>query len=205
MPNSPTRSPTTGIALPAPPPCSVSLSIGLITTASRPFTCASTACCLPPRARAECDAIRASRHGTGRPRVTSNARATCEERSPMSDEKTAAVVQRFITAFLERDPAAFVDLVADDCVMETMQPAPAGARYEGYDANVAFWQTMVLDRRGTFEVEDVWVAEDRAVNRWKYTFGVGKDEYVRGVTILRVRGGKIAEALAYAKVPDTRG
>ncbi len=123
----------------------------------------------------------------------------------MSDEATGAVVQRFIAAFLQRDPAAFVDLVADDCVMETMQPAPAGARYEGYDANVAFWQTMVLDRRGTFEVEDVWVAEDRAVNRWKYTFGVGKDEYVRGVTILRVRGGKIAEALAYAKVPDTRG
>ncbi len=122
----------------------------------------------------------------------------------MSDETTGTVVQRFIAAFLERDPAAFVDLVADDCVMETMQPAPGGARYEGHDANVAFWQAMVLDRRGTFEVEDVWVAEDRAVNRWKYTFGAGKDQYVRGVTLLRVRDGKIAEALAYAKVPDTR-
>ncbi len=123
----------------------------------------------------------------------------------MSDETTSTVVQRFIAAFLERDPAAFVDLVADDCVMETMQPAPAGARYEGHDANVAFWQAMVLDRSGTFEVEDVFVTGDRGINRWKYTFGAGKDEYVRGVTLLRVRNGKIAEALAYAKVPNTRG
>jgi ketosteroid isomerase-like protein len=121
------------------------------------------------------------------------------KQTSMSDEITAAVVYRFIKAFQVRDPAAFVDLVADDCVMESIQPAPNGTRYEGYETNVAFWQAMVIDPNGSFEVEDVFIAGDRAVNRWRYRFGEGEENSVRGVTLLRVRDGKIAEALAYAK------
>ena len=106
---------------------------------------------------------------------------------------------RFIAAFQQKDPSAIRDLVAPDCVMEAMQPAPDGQRVEGYEANVAFWQAMVADPGGTFEVEDVVICGDRATNRWRYRFGEDEDSSVRGVTLIVVRDGKIAEALAYAK------
>jgi ketosteroid isomerase-like protein len=114
---------------------------------------------------------------------------------------TTEVVNRFIGAFQKRDASAIAALVAEDCVMEAMQPAPNGERVEGYDANVRFWQAMVSDPVGSFEVEDVVVCGDRATNRWRYRFGEGDGNSVRGVTLIKVRGDKIVEALAYAKTP----
>jgi ketosteroid isomerase-like protein len=120
---------------------------------------------------------------------------------PALSAATAAVVRRFITAFQQKDAAAIRDLVAPDCIMEAMQPAPDGLRVEGYEDNVAFWQAMVEDSSGSFEVEDVVISGDRATNRWRYRFGPGQGNSVRGVTLIRVRDGRIAEALAYAKTP----
>jgi ketosteroid isomerase-like protein len=117
---------------------------------------------------------------------------------PAQGDVTADVVRRFIAAFRDKNPDAIPDLVGLDCVMEAMQPAPDGLRVEGYEANVAFWQAMVADPNGSFEVEDVVVSGDRATNRWRYHFGGGS---VRGVTLLRVRDGKIVEALGYGKTP----
>ena len=116
-----------------------------------------------------------------------------------SGKTTADVVRRFIAAFQQKDPSVVRDLVAADCVMEAMQPAPNGLRVEGYEANVAFWEAMVADPGGTFEVEDVVICGDRATQRWRYRFGDDEDSSVRGVTLIVVRDGKIAEALAYAK------
>jgi ketosteroid isomerase-like protein len=112
---------------------------------------------------------------------------------------TYEVVRRFNRAFQEHDPAILEDLVAPDCVMESIQPAPDGTRYEGYDVNLAFWQAMAADRVNRFEVEDTVVMGDRANIRWRFHFGDGGS--VRGVTLMRVREGRIAEALAYSKVP----
>jgi ketosteroid isomerase-like protein len=117
----------------------------------------------------------------------------------MSTNKTADVVRRFNQAFADHDPAAFVDLVAPDCVMESIQPAPNGTRYEGYEVNLRFWQEMAADRVNTFEVEDTVVMDDRAIIYWRFHFGAGGS--LRGVSLLRVQDGRIAEALAYAKVP----
>jgi ketosteroid isomerase-like protein len=121
---------------------------------------------------------------------------------PAQSIATAGVVARFIAAFQRKDPTVVPDLVAPDCIMEAMQPAPNGLRVEGYEANVAFWQAMVADPNGSFEVEDVVIAGDRATNRWRYRFGAGEESSVRGVTLIRVREDKIVEALAYAKTPS---
>ena len=110
-------------------------------------------------------------------------------------------MRRFIAAFQQRDAAAFVDLVAENCVMESIQPAPNGTRYEGYETNLRFWQAMVTDPNGSFEVEDVIVTGDRAINRWRYRFGEGEENSMRGVTLLLIQDNKIVEALAYAKTP----
>lgn len=116
-------------------------------------------------------------------------------------DATAKVVRRFIAAFQDKDAAAIRDLVAPDCIMEAMQPAPDGLRVEGYQANVAFWQAMIADPNGSFEVEEVVISGDRATNRWRYRFGAGEANSVRGVSLIRVRDGRIAEVLAYAKIP----
>jgi len=115
------------------------------------------------------------------------------------ENDTSHVVQRFITAFQERDPSLIPELVSDSCVMEGMQPAPDGLRVEGYLDNVNFWQAMVKDAGGMFEQEDLVILGDRAINRWRYRYGDGTS--VRGVTLLRVENGKIVEALGYAKTP----
>lgn len=115
------------------------------------------------------------------------------------ENATARIVDRFITAFRERDPSLIPDLVAENCVMEGMQPAPDGVRVEGYLDNVRFWQAMVADTRGTFETEETVILGDRAINFWRYRYGDRSS--VRGVTLIRVEGGKIVEALGYAKTP----
>ena len=114
-------------------------------------------------------------------------------------EETTEVLRRFKQAFADNDPAALEDLVAPDCVMESIQPAPDGTRYEGYETNLKFWQAMMADRGSYFEPEDSVVIGDRAITRWRYHFGEG--ESLRGVSLVRVENGRIAEALAYAKVP----
>lgn len=118
------------------------------------------------------------------------------------NDATAEVVRRFISAFQHKNASAIPDLVAPDCIMEAMQPAPDGLRVEGYDANVAFWQAMVKDPHGSFEVEDVIISGARAINRWRYRFGADDGDSVRGVTLFKVRDGRITEALGYAKTPD---
>jgi ketosteroid isomerase-like protein len=129
-----------------------------------------------------------------------NELATSDRKEPsMAHRDTAEVIKRFNDAFLERDAAKLVDLVADGCVMESTQPAPNGTRYEGYDACLSCWQDLIADPEGSFEPEDVFVAGDRATIRWRYRFGDGEENTVRGVTLMHVRDGKIVEALGYAK------
>ena len=120
---------------------------------------------------------------------------------PARSDATAEVVRRFNAAFQHKDAAAIPDLVAPDCTMEAMQPAPDGLRVDGYQANVDFWQAMVADQKGSFEVEFVVISGDRATIRWRYRFDARGADSVRGVTLIHVRDGKIVEALAYAKTP----
>ncbi len=84
---------------------------------------------------------------------------------------TEDTIRRFNQAFRDHDPSAFADLVAPDCVMETIQPAPDGERYEGYEPNLKFWQALAADRSVSFEVEETVVTGERATIRWRFNFG----------------------------------
>ena len=114
--------------------------------------------------------------------------------------ETSEIVRRFNQAFLEHEPALLKDLVGPDCVMESIQPAPNGTRYEGYDACLAFWEALAADRAAWFDVEDTVTMGDRAIIWWRFNFGDGGS--LRGVNVIRVRDGRIVEALGYSKVPD---
>jgi hypothetical protein len=110
---------------------------------------------------------------------------------------TATVIEQFNKAFLQRAPDMLVDIIADDCVMEGVGPAPDGNRWSGYDECLAGWQSLVTDPAIRFEVEHVDVDGDRAVIRWR----LHSEEPFRGVNLMRVRDGKIIEALGYGKRP----
>jgi ketosteroid isomerase-like protein len=110
---------------------------------------------------------------------------------------TEAVIDQFNTAFRERAPEKLVGIIADDCVMEGTGPAPDGDVWRGYQECLAGWQGLVTDPTMHFETEHVDVDGDRAVVRWRVT---GAQDY-RGVNLMRVRDGKIVEALGYGKRP----
>ncbi len=117
----------------------------------------------------------------------------------MPQRTTAEVIDRFNHAFVHHAPEILDDLIAEDCVMEAIQPAPDGERVEGRQACLTFWRALADDRTTQFGPEDVWVDGDRATILWRYRFGDGPEDSVRGVNLMRVRDGRIVEALGYSK------
>ena len=115
----------------------------------------------------------------------------------------AEVIRRFNRAFVDHNPTLLNDLVGDTCLMEAIQPAPEGARYQGRKACLEFWQLLAQDQTTQFEPEDVIMAGDRATIRWRYRYGAGPLDYVRGVTLMRVQDGVITEALGYSKTANS--
>jgi ketosteroid isomerase-like protein len=117
----------------------------------------------------------------------------------MPEDQTMTVIRRFNEAFLRHDPALLTELVADDCVIENTGPAPEGARYEGKQACLALWSQIATAPDSEFEPEEVRLAADRAIIRWRLRWGSGPAEWVRGVNLMRLRRGLIVEAMGYVK------
>ena len=118
----------------------------------------------------------------------------------LPDEKskvTAEIMRRFNEAFLRHDPSALESLVAENCVIEKVSPAPDGDRCVGREACVALWTAIATEPGTHFDLEEVFAARDRATIRWRYSSGEGRS--VRGVNLMRVSGGVIVEAMGYVK------
>jgi ketosteroid isomerase-like protein len=111
---------------------------------------------------------------------------------------TAAVIERFNAAFQTHDGSGLADLIAEDCVIENTGPAPDGARLVGREAALANWVGLAENTGIQFTVEEVIVAGDRAVIRWRLR---DDGDGVRGVNVMRVRDGLIVEGLGYVKAP----
>jgi ketosteroid isomerase-like protein len=112
-------------------------------------------------------------------------------------EETLAAVDRFNEAFNNHDVDAIMRLMTEDCVFESTSPAPDGWRVEGQDAVRAVWEDLFRSSPDArFEAEEIFASKDRCVARWVYTFGGG---HIRGVDVMRVRDGKLAEKLSYVK------
>lgn len=112
--------------------------------------------------------------------------------------RTIATVNAFNEAFNRRDLDAIMALMTEDCVLDDTFPPPDGTRFEGQAAVRAFWEDMFRSTPDAhFEAEDVFAARDRCTVCWRYTFN--GTEHIRGVDVIRVSGGKVAEKLAYVK------
>src|SRR5436853_3836305 len=114
-------------------------------------------------------------------------------RHPMTPTE---VVEAFGTAWADHDLGAALSMLTEDCVFDSTGPAPDGARHEGIDAIRQAWQPIFDDPTSRFDAAAPLAAGDRVIQLWRYSWGQG---HVRGVDVLRVRGGKVAEKLSYVK------
>lgn len=112
---------------------------------------------------------------------------------------TKEVIHRFNDAFQRHDPNALVALVGENCVLENTQPAPNGSRHIGRQDCLAVWQRIAITPNTHFVLEDVSVYDDRAIILWRFCWGDGDANSVRGVNLMRVSNGVIVEALGYVK------
>jgi len=106
------------------------------------------------------------------------------------------VVATFGRAWADHDLDAALGLVTEDCVFDATGPAPDGTRYVGRAAIGIAWDAIFSDRTSRFDPEETFVADDRVVQLWRYSWDGG---HVRGVDVFRVRDGKVAEKLSYVK------
>ena len=112
-------------------------------------------------------------------------------------ERTRVTIERFNDAFNRHDVDAIMALMTDDCVFENTSPGPDGRRHEGQAAVRSAWEELFGSTPSArFDAEEIFTCGDRCVVRWRYTWG---DGHVRGVDVLRVRDGKVAEKFSYVK------
>jgi uncharacterized protein (TIGR03086 family) len=112
------------------------------------------------------------------------------------------LVQRFGAAFGRADVDAVMALMTDDCVFESTNPPPDGVRVEGAAAVRATWERLFAETRNArFTTEEAFAEGDRGVLRWVFRWQRpdGGEGRVRGVDVLRLRDGLVAEKLSYVK------
>jgi ketosteroid isomerase-like protein len=106
------------------------------------------------------------------------------------------VVQAFGTFWADHDLDRAAAMLTEDCVFDATGPAPDGVKSAGPHEVRQAWKAIFDDVSSRFEAEETFAAEDRVVQRWRYTWDGG---HVRGVDVFRVRGDRIAEKLSYVK------
>ncbi len=115
---------------------------------------------------------------------------------------THAGLARFSAAFGRGDVDAIMASMTDDCVFEATGPAPDGVRHAGAEAVRGVWDELFEQTRGAaFTEEESYAAGDRGSLRWRFDW-IGDDGtpgHVRGVDVLRFRGGLVCEKLSYVK------
>jgi ketosteroid isomerase-like protein len=125
----------------------------------------------------------------------------CGRTDPETDA-TVAVVRHFLDAFGRHDVDGVMAAMTDDCVFENTWPAPDGERHIGQAAVRQFWERFFRETpSAAFETEEVFAGGSRCVVLWLYRWrnADGTAGHVRGVDLLRVRDGKVAEKLSYVK------
>ena len=115
---------------------------------------------------------------------------------------TLETIDRFNEAFNRHDVDAVMALMTADCIFENTYPSPDGTRYEGQVAVRRYWEEFFsTSPQSVFEAEEIFVHEDRGVVRWVYRWSdaSNKPGHVRGVDVMRIENGKLAEKLSYVK------
>jgi ketosteroid isomerase-like protein len=119
----------------------------------------------------------------------------------MNTKESLEIVNKFNEAFNSHDVDQIMSLMTGDCIFENTRPSPDGERFEGQIAIRKVWEEMFIrSPKARFVTEEIFAFGDRCIVRWIYHWiKEGKEGHVRGVDIIRVRDGKIAEKFSYVK------
>lgn len=110
---------------------------------------------------------------------------------------TASVIREFNNAINNHDIDTVMALMTDDCIFENTFPAPDGTRHVGQtQVRLELGNFLLSSPLARFEEEELIAFDDRCIVRWRYSWGEG---HVRGVDVMRIRGGKVSEKLSYVK------
>ncbi len=113
----------------------------------------------------------------------------------MADSDAYALMDSFNAAWNAHDLTAALALCTADVVFDDR----SGARWAsllGIEQVRAAWAPVFAEPAGRFEFEEVFAAGNRVVQRWRFDWGTG---HVRGVDMITLRDGRIAEKLSYVK------
>ena len=100
------------------------------------------------------------------------------------------------------DIVKMMQLLHEDCVLETAEPAPEGTKYTGKDVISRFWQEFFSKSpHAHFKIEEVFGLGYRCVMRWRYSSSESEmgEDYIRGVDIFQFKEDLIVEMLSYVK------
>lgn len=117
-------------------------------------------------------------------------------------EAAVRLVLAFYEVFNQHDVAGMMQLMTDDCLLESASPAPNGAVYSGKEAVIRYWQDFFrASPQARIEVEDVIGFGMRCVARWRcdWTDAAGDKAHLRGVDLFTERGGLLCEQRSYVK------
>ena len=123
------------------------------------------------------------------------------DQDPVTEE-TIAAVQRWAQALNRQDVDGVMAAMTDDCVFESSYPQPDGTRYEGQNEVRAVWEEFFrASPHSVFETEELAAVGERCIFRWVHRWidSDGNPEHCRGMDVLRVRDGRVAEKLVYYK------
>ena len=113
---------------------------------------------------------------------------------------TRAAVLRLADAFGAGDVDAIMAAMSPDCVFEATSPPPDGNRLEGADAvRAVFTDLFTQTPEARFETEEIVDLGDRAVLRWRFSWGGAQPGHVRGIDLLAVRDGAVSDKMSYVK------
>jgi uncharacterized protein (TIGR03086 family) len=117
-------------------------------------------------------------------------------------DHTMGAALRLNEAFADHDVEAIVGCFTEDGLFDATGPAPDGTLVVGADALRTQWTSFFAEtREPRFEVEELFSCGDRAVMRWRLRWSEpdATEGHVRGVDVLLVRDGRIAEKRSYVK------
>ena len=117
-------------------------------------------------------------------------------------ESAMRVALEFNEAFNRHDLAGIINLISDECIIESSSPPPDGEVFKGREEVARYWLELFHhspDARR--EIEEIFSTGFRCIMRWKSSHldGSGIKHTVKGVDIFRVDGGLITEILSYIK------
>lgn len=108
----------------------------------------------------------------------------------------------FTEAFNRHDLPTMLDLLSDDCILETSSPPPDGAVYRGKAALSQFWQDCFKRwPNAHIKIEETAGFGLRCIVRWRCDWmdASSQPTHLRGVDLFRVQNGLIAEHFSYVK------